>query len=244
MKDLPELEGQLNPAEREQIRIALTELLPKQPICLEVGTYRGGGSTLEILKTLARADGHLWGIEASQKVFVEMKEALRARQPALCQRFTPVCGFSQAVIPSLIREGKLPRVDFVFLDGGNNPREQMEEFYLLDPHLPVGSVLMAHDVFLRKGKWLRRFLPQLDHYQVAILPISTEGMLLARKTSTRPSMGSRIRALLMLGLCQLSPLELAAHWTPKGFRGWLFGLLPGRWSSVIADGRKIGRAHV
>jgi Methyltransferase domain len=232
-----ELEGQLNFAEREQIRAAVAQLLPKHPVCLEVGTYKGGGSTLQILQTLAAGDGCLFGIEASPEIFREMKESLASREPVLCRRFNPVCGFSQKVIPALVAEGKLSRVDFVFLDGGNNPREQMEEFFLLDPHMPLGSVLMAHDAFLRKGKWLRRFLPLLDHYRTEVLPISKEGLLVARKRALEPTIRGRIKAKLMLLLCQLSPLELAACWTPFQIRALIFRFLPPRWGARIADGR-------
>ena len=38
------LEGQLNEAERTQIDEALSTLLQERPICIEVGTYKGGGS--------------------------------------------------------------------------------------------------------------------------------------------------------------------------------------------------------
>ena len=37
------LEGQLTLAERNLILEAVTSLLPEKPICLEVGTYKGGG---------------------------------------------------------------------------------------------------------------------------------------------------------------------------------------------------------
>lgn len=233
------LEGQLNSQEREQIRAAVAGLLPRKPICLEVGTYKGGGSTLQILQALAEGDGHLFGIEASPEVFREMTDSLSAREPQLYRRFSPVCGFSQSVIPKLVVEGKITRVDFVFLDGGNNPREQMEEFFLLDPLMPAGSILMAHDALLRKGKWLRRFLPFLDHYKTEVLPVSTEGLLVAHKIAIHPTIGSQIRAKLALCLCRLSPLEVAAHWTPSGLRTRLLTCLPKRWAAVIADGRAL-----
>jgi hypothetical protein len=231
------IEGQLNAAEREQILQAVTGLLPRRPICLEVGTYKGGGSTLQILKALAQGEGILFGIEASPKIFEEMKFSLQSREPELCRRFVPMFGFSQQVIPSLMAEGRLPRVDFAFLDGGNNPREQIEEFYLLDARMPVGAILMAHDALLRKGKWLSRVLPLLDHYETRVLPISEEGLLLAQKTRNRATFWSFCRARVLLFLAQLSPLELAARLTPSWFRTRLFDLLPRKFGSWIADGR-------
>lgn len=233
------LEGQLNSLEREQIRAAVTKLLPRKPICLEVGTYKGGGSTLQILQTLAEGEGRLFGIEASPEVFKEMTDTLSAREPQLFRRFLPICGFSQNVIPGLVAAGKIARLDFVFLDGGNNPREQIEEFFLLDPLMPEGSILMAHDAFLRKGKWLRRFLPLLDHYKTEVLPLSTEGLLVAHKIAIRPTIGSQIRGKFALYLCRLSPLEMAARWTPSSLRTRLLTCLPKRWAAVIADGRAL-----
>ena len=231
------LEGQLNDAERQQIDQAITTLLKKSPICVEVGTYKGGGSTLQILRTLSKGDGHLFGIEASPQIYEEMKAALFAKEPELCRRFTPLCGFSQQAIPDLFALGKVTRIDFAFLDGGNNPREQIEEFLLLDPHMPVGSILMAHDAFLRKGKWLRRFLPMQDHFQTRLLPLSSEGLLFAQKGAPTPSLRSRVNSWLVLFFCRLSPLEIAARWSPSGLRSRIFSILPRRISSWLGDGR-------
>ena len=91
---------------------------------------------------------------------------------------------------------RLQKVNFAFLDGGNNPCEQIDEFFILDPLMPVGSVLMSHDAFLRKGKFLRRFLPLLDHWKTEILPISTEGVLVATKIASQPSNPFKARLVL------------------------------------------------
>jgi len=228
-------EGQLNSAERSLILETVTSLLPKNPVCLEVGTYKGGGSTLHILKALALGDGILFGIEASKAIYQEMKASLLFHQPELCRRFVPVCGFSQQVIPSLVDAGRLPKVNFAFLDGGNNPIEQIEEFFILDPLMPIGSVLMSHDAFLRKGKFLRRVLPLLDHWKIEILPISTEGLLVATKVASQPT--NSFKARLVLFLCRLAPLELAARLSPYWLRSALFRLLPRKLGTWIADGR-------
>ena len=75
--------------------------------------------------------------------------------PAALHRFTPLFGFSQQVIPQwLAQQGPGFEIDLAFLDGGNNPLEQIIEFRLLDPHMPVGAVLMFHDAKLRKGNRL------------------------------------------------------------------------------------------
>jgi len=231
----PPLEGQLNSAERNLIFDIVTRLLPEKPVCLEVGTYKGGGSTLHILKALSRGDGILFGIEASKTIYQEMKASLLFHQPDLCRRFTPLWGFSQQVIPSLVNSGRLQKVNFAFLDGGNNPCEQIDEFFILDPLMPVGSVLMSHDAFLRKGKFLRRILPLMDHWKTEILPISTEGVLVATKIASQPA--NPFKARLVLFLCRLTPLEVAAKLTPQWFRSALFRALPHKLAAWIADGR-------
>lgn len=231
------LEGQLHPSEREAIFHAITSLSHRDPVCIEVGTHKGGGSTLTILNALHKTGGVLFGIEASQRIFEEMKKTLLVQEPDLCRRFIPICGFSQKVIPSLFAENKLSRVDFVFLDGGNNPQEQIDEFRLLDPYMPVGSVLIAHDALLRKGKWLRRILPAMDHYQTTISPTSIEGLLVAKKSRVSPSSLARIKAKLILFISSLAPLELAARFSPPGLRSALFRFIPQKLTAWIADGR-------
>jgi len=231
------LEGQLNDAERQQIDLAVTALLKNNPICLEVGTHKGGGSTLQILQTLAKGNGHLFGIEASLQIYKEMRAGLFAKEPELCQRFTPLCGFSQKVIPDLLSSGKLTRIDFAFLDGGNNPVEQIDEFRLLDPWMPIGSILMAHDALLRKGKWLRRVLPVMDHYETRLIATSTEGLLIAKKIRRLPSFLAVLKAGVILFFSSLAPLELAARISPASLRSTVFRLLPRKWSAWIADGR-------
>lgn len=120
----------------------------------------------------------------------------------------------------------LPHLNFVFLDGGNNPREQIEEFRLLDPRMPPGSILMAHDALLREGKWLRRALYFLDHFETTVLPISPEGLLVAKKLKANPSFTSSLVSELVLFASQFSPLELAARLIPHKLRALVFSLLP------------------
>lgn len=233
------LEGQLNSTERKYIFESVLELAPKNPVCIEVGTFKGGGSTLQILQALAQSDGVLFGVEACPRIFEEMKAALQSREPELYQHFFPLCGFSQKVIPALIHEGRLSRVDFAFLDGGNNPREQITEFKLLDPIMPVGSTLMAHDILLRKGKWLRRFLPLLDHYETRILPISSEGLLVAKKMALQPTLGAKAKAWLVVFMSELAPLELISQLIPSWLCSFILKMLPRKFSAWAAEGRPL-----
>jgi predicted O-methyltransferase YrrM len=208
---------------------------------LEVGTWLGGGSTLHILRALEKNGcGHLWGIEADRSIYERMLANLRAGAPETVHRFTPLFGFSQEVIPKWISErGPALQIGFVFLDGGNNPLEQITEFRLLEPHIPVGGQLMAHDVKLRKGKWLRPYFEQLDNWRVTIHDVSDEGLLHAQKLAERPSIASARAARLSLLKARLQPVEIAASILPASACGFILGLLPRRFALRLSDGRKL-----
>ena len=117
-----EIEGQLNATERKILMDAVANGQPET--VLEVGTYLGGGSTIHLLKALhANGKGHLWGIEADKSIYERMTANIKAAAPEAYDRFTPVFGFSQNVIPEWLKEHTC--ADIVFLDGGNNPMEQI-----------------------------------------------------------------------------------------------------------------------
>ena len=235
-----QIEGQLNEAERRLLTEAITRASPKPQTVIEVGTWLGGGSTLHILRALQEnGSGHLWGIEADKSIYERMLANIRAAVPEACGRFTPLFGFSQDVIPRwLAEQGEEVKVDFAFLDGGNNPGEQIVEFELLDPHIPAGGQLMAHDAKMRKGKWLVPYLSELDHWQVELHDISEYGLLSARKIKARPSPASARDAGRHLLKRRCHPVEIAAAVLPSKICGFVLGLLPTRLSRRLSDGCK------
>jgi len=237
----PDIEGQLNARERELLTSAILKAEKKPRVAVEVGTWLGGGSTLHILRALERnGEGHLWGIEADRSIYERMLSNLRAAAPEALHRFTPLFGFSQQVIPEWVASQPAGfQVDFAFLDGGNNPMEQILEFRLLDPHIPVGGQLMAHDAKLRKGKWLRPYLSSLDHWKTEIHDVSDEGLLYARKVAAAPSPQSRSAANRRLLAMRLHPVEVAAAVLPRSVCGFILSLLPHRTSTLLADGRRV-----
>jgi predicted O-methyltransferase YrrM len=234
-----EVAGQLSETERHLLTGAIT-LAPKKPeIVIEVGTWLGGGSTLHILRALEKNGvGHLWGIEADRSIYAQMVDNIRAAVPEAATRFTPLFGFSDKVLPQWIQErGAVVQVDFAFLDGGNNPREQIAEFRCLEPIIPVGGQLMAHDAKLRKGKWLGPFVSCLDNWETRLHDVSEEGLFFARKIGPHPSPGSLRAARRRLARMQCEPAEVAAAILPASLCGFFLRLLPGRFSRQLAEGR-------
>jgi hypothetical protein len=232
------IEGQLNEAERRLITEAITGAAKKPLVAIEVGTWLGGGSTLHILCALEQNGiGHLWGIEADRSIYERMLAGIRTAAPMEANRFTPQFGFSQDVLKQWKKEQSAAvTVDFVFLDGGNNPREQIEEFELLDPLMPVGSQLMSHDAKMRKGRWLVPFIARLDNWESQLHDVSENGLFYAKKIAAQPSPASLRAAKRNLFRQTCQPMEIAASYLPSAVCKFALGLLPKKFSRRLSDG--------
>lgn len=231
------MEGQLNSKEREIITRWVTDLKPQR--AMEVGTWLGGGSTLHILKALeSNGQGHLWGIEAFQSIYDAMIANINSAGTEIAARFTPLFGFSQNVIPEfLTKNGKDTTIEFVFLDGGDNPMEQISEFQALRDSMPVGSVLLSHDAKLRKGKWLIPYLKAHDNWECKLHDVSDEGMFEAIKTAPCPTGESEKRAAKLLQSLRMQPTELLGRILPAPFISLLLRMIPRKLVLKISQGR-------
>ncbi len=223
-----EIAGQLNFAERRILQDAILCGEKKREVVLEVGTWLGGGSTLHLLRALEQnGTGHLWGIEADRSIYEQMLENIRAAAPEALHRFTPLFGLSHEVIPRWLEElGPDGSVDVAFLDGGDNPMEQITEFQLLDPRVPIGGRLLAHDAKLRKGKWLRPYWSLLDHWRVELHDVSDEGLLSGVKIAAYPSPTSARAAARQLRKLRREPVELIGRLLPSKACDVVISLLP------------------
>lgn len=234
-----EIAGQLNPEERRIITAAISDAPRKPRVVLEVGTWLGGGSTLHLLRALERnGAGHLWGIEADRSIYDQMLANIRRAAPEAIHRFTPLFGFSHEVIPSWLEGlGAEKTVDVVFLDGGNNPSEQMIEFRLVDPYMPVGGILITHDAKLRKGKWLVPYVSRLDNWESKLHDVSDEGLFFAQKIAPSPSSTNLRSARWHLAQMRCAPAELAAALLPAKACDLALRLLPEKLRKGVAEGR-------
>jgi predicted O-methyltransferase YrrM len=228
--------GQLCAAEREILIGTLSRF--RHPTILEVGTYKGGGSTITFLQELFKSGGGiLYGIESDSSNFSEMQDNIRGVNPELLTFFKPRHGFSQQVIPQVLAE--VSCLNMVFLDGGNNPREQIEEFELVKDAIPVGGWLLSHDANLRKGRWLVPFITELDNWRVTIHQVSEEGLLQAEKLAPTPSAESARRAAKKLTRLKLSLVEFATTLFPSRFKAMFLQSLPHNLTRRLAEGRRL-----
>src|SRR5205085_10001172 len=129
--------------------------------------------------------------------------------------------------------------DFVFLDGGNRPLEQLSEFWLLDPHIPVGGQLLAHDAKLRKGKWFAPYISRLDNWRTEIHDVSAEGLLLAKKIAPEPSPATPIAARRQLLKSRLQPAQIPAVPLPGPVRSLILRQVPRKFPVQLPAGRRV-----
>lgn len=232
-------QGQLNSAERRLLSDAI-KATPNPKAVLEVGTWLGGGSTIHILRALEEnGSGHLWGIEADESIYERMIANIRSAVPDLVSRFTPLFGRSQEVIPKWLAEmAEGFQINLAFLDGGNNPLEQITEFRLIDPYIPVGGMVMTHDAKLRKGKWLVPYVSRLDNWESKLHEVSAEGLFFARKIAPHPSPDSLRAARAHLLRMRLDLAEIVGALLPSKVCALLLGLLPERLSLRLGQGRR------
>jgi hypothetical protein len=168
-----------------------------------------------------------------------MTANITADGPDLIALFTPLLGFSQEVIPRLLTQfAENSTIGLAFLDGGDNPMEQVEEFHLLADHVPVGGVIFAHDAKRRKGKWLVPYLRAHDNWECTLHDISDEGLLEARKLQASPSAASAARSLSVLNRLKRQPLELLGRFLPTPLIRFLLALLPRKILLAVTQGRK------
>lgn len=235
---MPEVEGQLNSLEREVLTKTILERAAKPQVILEVGTWLGGGSTVQFLRALEQnGQGHLWGIECDRSIYDQMIANIKQLAPEALHRFTPLFGFSQQVIPTWIKEQKPGfEIDVAFLDGGNQPIEQLEEFWLIDPHMPVGSTLLGHDAKLRKGKWFVPYVSRLDNWKSQVHDISHEGLFRAEKIAAAPSPASLADANAFLKNARMQPMEVLSRTLPPSVRRFASKILPRRFVRRVAEG--------
>lgn len=236
---MAEVEGQLNSLEREILVKAIVDRAPKPQVVLEIGTYLGGGSTVEFLRALQQnGEGHLWGIECDRSIYDQMIANIKMLAPEALHRFTPLFGFSQQVIPAWAKEQKPGfKIDVAFLDGGNHPIEQVEEFWLVDALMPVGSLLLSHDAKLRKGKWLVPYVQRLDNWKGQVHDVSNEGLFRAEKTAPKPSPQSLAEAEAFLKKARMEPMEVLSRVLPPGVRRFAAKILPQRFVRRVAEGQ-------
>ena len=172
--------GQLLPQERTLLFNTVLKAQPK--LVLEIGTWKGGGSTYQIANALlATISGVLHTCEIDHEFYTEASQIYNTdkwRNIVFCHNIP-----STQLINQLITNNTIP--DFIFEDGPEDPELNMADFRLLEPHFQNGTIFCAHDWDLDlsiKSKSLRPYIENSPKWQIVkyiTKPISV-GMIVAK----------------------------------------------------------------
>lgn len=154
------MNGQLMPKEREFLHQAVLEMRPM--IALEVGTWKGGGSTWQILTGLEKNGmGVLHTCETEKDFFDESVKLYHEKT-----RINLYYKKSSEVIESMISTNTVP--DFIFFDGPEDEQTALVDFNTLNPFLKSGTVFLMHDWDAPsiKAKLMRPYLENLSRWRI------------------------------------------------------------------------------
>ena len=175
------MEGQMMPDERAAL---MQEVVTHKPHCvLEVGTWKGGGSTYHIAAALVKNKrGHLYTCEVNPDFY---HEAVRNLTDAgLGKHISFHLKPSGDLIQDMLRNANVP--DFMFFDGGEDPQSALDDFVALDQHVKSGCIFSMHDWLHDlsiKQRLLKPYLEGLATWEIykVLTPPNSVGLVFARK---------------------------------------------------------------
>lgn len=172
------LQGQMKPEERKAMYDVVVSRQPKR--MLEIGTWKGGGSTYILACAAHEYGGKLWTIEANPSFQHAAIELFETRMQVLLPHVSFHLGLSHDVIPGLLEGGDF---DFVLFDGAEDAEQTVREYDLLNKHLHIGCHIACHDWNIDKMRLLRSVLANDNTWQTIVEMTDTDtGFAILRRT--------------------------------------------------------------
>jgi predicted O-methyltransferase YrrM len=161
------MQGQLFDAERALVHdVVLTH---KPLLSLEIGTWKGGGSTYSIYTALKKnGSGHLHTCELDSQNYLEASALYADNHEVTVYH----CKGIELLTKLKANEAK---IDLALFDGSEDPTENLEDFKVFDSLVGPGAVFLAHDWDLdvrvdggksTKSVLLRPYLESLSYWEV------------------------------------------------------------------------------
>jgi len=174
--------GQMWFEDRRVLYDTVRRLRPRR--CFEVGTWRGGGSTLVIARALhANGEGILHTIETDEAAHRAAVDAYNEHVPHLLAFVEFHAGDYRETFPAVL--DRAGGVDFFILDGAEDGEQTVEQFEFFDAHAQLGTELFAHDWETEKTRLLRPALTGTQRWSVTkvVGPPRSVGLAVAERTS-------------------------------------------------------------
>jgi predicted O-methyltransferase YrrM len=177
----PELRGQLWYAERKLLYETIRTHRPAH--CFEIGTWRGGGSTLFISQALKEnGRGKLHTIEIDRGFYEIAVSNYNTYLPSLLNHVEFHFGDFKTVYSDVLK--KVGNIDFLILDGAEDGQQTLDQYNFFLPFIKSGTILMVHDWFTEKTHLLKPILENSNDWEIRKIltpPVSVGFMLAVRK---------------------------------------------------------------
>ena len=160
----------MKPVERRAMYQAIIDAKPKK--LLEIGTWKGGGSTYIISCAAHEYGGTLHTIEIDPALHESAKRLYRERMNILKPHVRFHLGDAVEVIPALHDE--LTPLGFALLDGKEDRHQTVEEYNLIKDLFVSGSILACHDWKISKMAELRPIIEADSAWKPLRVMLDTE----------------------------------------------------------------------
>lgn len=171
------MQGQMKPEERKAMYDLVVAAKPAR--ILEIGTWKGGGSTYFLAAAAFEYGGRLDTIEANPEFHAAAVKLFDEHMAILKPHVTFHLGLSHEVIPELLKSGGF---DFVLFDGAEDALQTVREYDLLNHSLALGCHIACHDWGTTKMAELRNVLANDNTWQAVVSMPSTEtGFMILRR---------------------------------------------------------------
>lgn len=136
------MEGQLSPFERKVLYESVISCRPR--IVIEIGTWKGGGSTYIISSALHELGGGLLLSMESNADFHNHAVNLYSTSLHMLKPYIALMyGESLILLGPLTSSGI--QIDYAILDGDVSADQTVKEFSLIDKSMPVNGRVFCHD---------------------------------------------------------------------------------------------------
>lgn len=147
-------EGQMHPIERATMYCLIVGAKPE--CAVEIGTWKGGGSTYIISEALKQnGKGILHTVEANKEFY---DHAMNLYNTDL-KHLQPYVKFNYgSSLESYKNKFEDNEIDFLLLDGAEDARQTVKEYELLIPSISNNGIICCHDWKAEKMKDLKDIL--------------------------------------------------------------------------------------
>ena len=159
----PQLEGQLWFKERKLIFDTIRKYKPSH--CFEIGTWKGGGSSLFITQALyENKQGKLYTIEINKDFYEEARQNYQVYLEHLLSYIEFYLGDYNKIFSEVLCT--IEKIDFLFLDGPEHAQQTLNQYEFFLPYIKKGSLLMVHDWFADKSRLVKPLIQNIDDWEI------------------------------------------------------------------------------